>query len=151
MVWSMKRKRNPVGKIITWKVRLCAGEHKSVEGLDYWSTYSPVVSWSTLRLIITMALLQDWHMQSIDFVLAFPQAPVVLNWHLHETAEGAKQLCHPRSPFLSDRFRKINKLVKTCADLKMPEEHGSNISGKASSNEAGNNRKSTLVCLRNEE
>ena len=29
MVWSMKRKRNPVGEIIKWKARLCAGGHRS--------------------------------------------------------------------------------------------------------------------------
>jgi hypothetical protein len=26
MVWSMKRKRNPVGNIVKWKARLCAGD-----------------------------------------------------------------------------------------------------------------------------
>ena len=35
MVWSMKRKRNPVGEIIKWKARLCAGGHKSIEFVDY--------------------------------------------------------------------------------------------------------------------
>jgi hypothetical protein len=77
MVWSMKRKRNPIGTIIKWKARLCAGGHKSIELVDYSMTYSPVVSWNTVRLIIVMALVNnDWYMQSIDFVLAFPQAPI---------------------------------------------------------------------------
>ena len=44
MVWSMKRKRNPIGEIIKWKARLCVGGHRSVEFVNYWSTYSPVVS-----------------------------------------------------------------------------------------------------------
>ena len=30
MVWSMKRKRNPLGEITRYKARLCAGGHKSV-------------------------------------------------------------------------------------------------------------------------
>lgn len=34
MVWSMKRKRDPLGNIIKWKARLCAGGHKSVEYVD---------------------------------------------------------------------------------------------------------------------
>jgi hypothetical protein len=59
MVWSMKRKRNPVGNIIKWKARLCAGGHKSLEFVVYWNTYSPVVSWSTVRLMIVMAFLND--------------------------------------------------------------------------------------------
>ena len=44
MVWSMKRKLNPLGEITKWKARLCAGGHRSVEFVDYWDTYSPVVS-----------------------------------------------------------------------------------------------------------
>ena len=44
MVWSMKRKWNPLGDIVKWKARLCAGGHQSIESFDYWATYSPVVS-----------------------------------------------------------------------------------------------------------
>jgi hypothetical protein len=55
-VWSMKRKRNPIGIIIKWKARLCAGGHRSIEFVDYWTTYLPVVSWNTVGLIIVMAL-----------------------------------------------------------------------------------------------
>ena len=76
MVWSMKRKRNPLGEIIKWKARLCAGGHKSVEFIDYWATYSPVVTWNSVRLMLIMALINDWHVRSIDFVLAYPQAPI---------------------------------------------------------------------------
>jgi hypothetical protein len=76
MVWSMKCKRDPAGKIIKWKARLCAGGHRSIENVDYWGTYSPVVSWSTVRLAIIFALINNWHIKSIDFVLAYPQAPV---------------------------------------------------------------------------
>jgi hypothetical protein len=44
MVWSMKRKRNPIGEITKWKAPLCAGGPKSVEFVGYWSTYYPAVS-----------------------------------------------------------------------------------------------------------
>lgn len=35
MVWSMKRKRDPLGIITKWKARLCAGGHRSIENVDY--------------------------------------------------------------------------------------------------------------------
>ena len=73
MVWPMKRKCNPVGEITKWKARLCAGRHRSREFMDYWDTYSPVVSWQTIRLIFVITLVNNWHIQSIDFVLAYPQ------------------------------------------------------------------------------
>ena len=72
MVWSMKRKRNPIGEITKWKARLCGGGHRSMEFVDYWDTRSSVVSWQTIRLIFILAIVNDWHIQSIDFVLAFP-------------------------------------------------------------------------------
>jgi hypothetical protein len=74
MVWSMKRKRNPVGEIIKWKARLCAGGHRSIEFVDYWDTYSPVVCWQTIRLVFILVLMKNWYIHSIDFVLAIPQA-----------------------------------------------------------------------------
>ena len=83
MVWSMKRKRDPIGTIIKWKARLCAGGHKSIEFVDYWSTYSPVVSWSTVRMLIILALINNWYMRSIDFVLAYPQAKVKTDIYMH--------------------------------------------------------------------
>ena len=76
MVWAMKRKRNPVGDIIKWKARLCAGGHRSTEFVDYWDTYSPVVSWQTIHLIFVIALLNNWHIHSIGFVMAYPQADI---------------------------------------------------------------------------
>jgi hypothetical protein len=75
-VWSMKRKRDPAGEIIKWKARLCAHGGMQTHGINYWDTYSPVVSWSTVRLILILAVILGWHMRSLDFVLAYPQADV---------------------------------------------------------------------------
>ena len=88
MVWSMKRKRDPVGDIIKWKARLCAGGHRQIHGVNYWETYSPVVSWSTVRMILILALVLRWHMRSIDFVLAYPQADVKTDIYMHLPAKG---------------------------------------------------------------
>eukprot|EP00980_Cylindrotheca_fusiformis_P020590 scaffold7642_cov88-Cylindrotheca_fusiformis.AAC.1 len=117
MVWAMKRKRNPVGEIIKWKARLCAGGHRSVENIDYWSTYSPVVSWSTVRLMVVFALLNDWHMQSIDFVLAYPQAPVKTDIYMKppRTPPG---FVIPDLPSPLDRVSKVYKLIQNLYGLK---------------------------------
>jgi hypothetical protein len=76
MVWSMKRKRDPAGNIIKHKARLCAHGGMQTYGVNYWETYSPVVAWSTVRTVLTISLILGWHMRSIDFVLAYPQADV---------------------------------------------------------------------------
>ena len=71
MVLSMKRKRDPVGNIIKRKAWLCAGGHRSVEFVDYWNTYSPVVSWQTICLMFTLAIIDEWHIHYIDFFARF--------------------------------------------------------------------------------
>ena len=78
-VWSMKQKKNSVGEITEWKSILSAGGHKSIEGLDYWETYFPVVSWSTVRLVLYRAIMTIWHIKLVDFVQAFSQAPVKID------------------------------------------------------------------------
>ena len=76
MVWTLRRKRDPAGEILKWKARLCAGGHRQVFGDTYWTTFAPVVSWTTVRCVFIMALLMGWHMRSIDFVMAYTQADV---------------------------------------------------------------------------
>ena len=45
-------------------------------GDTYWTTFAPVVSWTTVRCVFILALLLGWHMRSIDFVMAYTQADV---------------------------------------------------------------------------
>ena len=117
MVWSMKRKRDPLGDILKWKARLCAGGHKSIEFIDYWSTYSPVVTWSSVRLMVSMALINGWHVRSIDFVLAFPQAPVKTDIFMRPP-KVPNNFDIPDLPKPSDRLTKCYQLIKNLYGLK---------------------------------
>jgi hypothetical protein len=117
MVWSMKRKRNPIGEILKWKARLCAGGNRSLEYIDYWSTYSPVVLWNTVRLLIVMALLNDWHMQSIDFVLAYPQAPIKTDIYM-SPPRVPQNFAMPDLSTFTDRFTNVYKLLRNLYGLK---------------------------------
>lgn len=74
MIWFFKRKRNPLGKLIKHKARLCIHGSKQRYGIDYLNTYSPVVNWGTLKLLLTISLIKDFTTHHIDYVLAFSQA-----------------------------------------------------------------------------
>lgn len=74
-VWSMKRKRKmATGEIYRWKARLCVDGSNQEKGVNYWETYSPVVSWEVLRSLLIVALTEGWHTRQLDFVLAYPHA-----------------------------------------------------------------------------
>jgi hypothetical protein len=76
-VWSMKRKRRlTTREIYKWKARLTIHGGKQQYGVNYWETYSPVVRWSTIRLFLILSTIHKWPTRQLDFVLAYPQAPV---------------------------------------------------------------------------
>ena len=76
MVWTLRRKRDPAGKILKWKACLCTGGHCQVFGDTYRTTFAPVVSWTTVWCVFIMALMLGWHVRSINFVMAYTQADV---------------------------------------------------------------------------
>ena len=47
-----------------------------VKGIHYNQTYAPVASWNSIRIMLALVAAMGWHTQQIDYVLAFPQAPV---------------------------------------------------------------------------
>lgn len=74
-VWQMKRKRRiSTREVYKHKARLNIDGSKQTKGLNYWDTYSPVASWSTIRMVLIMALIGNWQTRQIDFVLAYTQA-----------------------------------------------------------------------------
>jgi hypothetical protein len=76
-VWQMKQKRRiSTREVYKWKARLNFDGSKQVKGVNYWETYAPVASWSTIRFIPAMSIISNWHTKQLDFVLAFPQADV---------------------------------------------------------------------------
>ena len=85
-VWSMKRKRRvSTGEIYKWKGRLCIDGSSQEQGINYWETFSPVVTWETVRSLLTLAIMNGWETRQIDFVLAFPQAEVECPMYMEAT------------------------------------------------------------------
>ncbi|MGZ8880111.1 MAG: reverse transcriptase domain-containing protein, partial [Halobacteriota archaeon] len=73
-IWSIKRKRSPDGTLLKHKARLCAHGGMQEHGEHYWDTYSPVVQWLTVRLMLTLSAILGLKSRLIDFTLAYTQA-----------------------------------------------------------------------------
>ena len=57
-VWSMKRKMEIISrKIYKWKVRLNLHGGQQEKGVNYNNTYSPVVGWFSICLLLALSLL----------------------------------------------------------------------------------------------
>ncbi len=73
-IWSFRRKRTPDGTVYKHRARLCAHGGRQIEGIDYEETYAPVVSWTTVRFLFILSLMNNLESRQIDYVQAFPQA-----------------------------------------------------------------------------
>jgi len=75
-VWSYHRKHSPDGELIKYKACLCADGRQQKFGIDYFTSYAPVITWTTVRLVLLLSVLLNLHCQQIDFTQAFPQANI---------------------------------------------------------------------------
>ena len=77
VVWKLRRKRDiKTGKIKKYKARLNIDGSRMQQGVHYDHSYAPVASWNSIRLLLTMTAVHGWHTKQLDYVAAFPQAPV---------------------------------------------------------------------------
>jgi len=60
-IWSYRRKRTPSGVFRKHKARICTDGSQQCYGIDYYNTYAPVVSWSSVRLLLTLSHFHKWH------------------------------------------------------------------------------------------
>jgi Reverse transcriptase (RNA-dependent DNA polymerase)/GAG-pre-integrase domain len=76
-IWAMRRKRRiDTQEVYKWKARINIHGGKQTKGVNYWDTYAPVATWASIRLVLNMAAVNGWETRQLDFVLAYPQAPV---------------------------------------------------------------------------
>uniref|UniRef100_A0AAV1TKX7 Reverse transcriptase Ty1/copia-type domain-containing protein n=1 Tax=Peronospora matthiolae TaxID=2874970 RepID=A0AAV1TKX7_9STRA len=69
--WVFRIKRKADGSIDKHKARLMAKGFKQQYGIDYTETFSPVVKYVTLRMVIAVAKYFGWTIDQLDVVTAF--------------------------------------------------------------------------------
>ncbi len=61
--------------------------------MNYFETYAPVVTWFAIRLMIIFGIIFCWALRQVDFVMAYPQAPIKMDIYMElpqgiQTAHG---------------------------------------------------------------
>ena len=81
--WVLRAKRYPDGRLRKHKARFCVRGDRQIEGVDYTEKYSPVVSWSTVRMLLTLSISQNLYTKQVDFSNAFVQAKLKQDEHIY--------------------------------------------------------------------
>ena len=69
--WLFVIKRKADGSIDKFKARIVAGGNRQREGLDFHETYAPVAKFVSIRILLTMAAIDNLEIEQCDIVIAF--------------------------------------------------------------------------------
>ena len=100
--WDFKLKWMPYGDPLNFKALYCVGADKKSEGVDYFETYSTVISWSTLRLALTLILSNGCHTKQVDCTNDFYQVDLKETFFIEA----------PRGHHFKEGKEKVMKLIK---------------------------------------
>ena len=69
-------KQGPSGEVQSYRVRIVAGGHKQVEGVNYTETFSAAAKMPTVQAVLANAAHQNWEIEHIDVKSTYLNAPL---------------------------------------------------------------------------
>ncbi len=82
-VWAMQRKQDlTTGRVTKHKAWLNLHGGKQQFGMNYYKTYVPVVTYFAIQLLIVFGILFNWALCQVDFIMAYPQAPIKMAMYM---------------------------------------------------------------------
>lgn len=94
--WVFNIKEDTSGKMIRYKARLVAKGCSQQYGIDYEETFSPVVRYSTIRILIAMAVKKGLKIDQMDAITAFLQGELSDEIYIEQPdgfKDGSKKVC----------------------------------------------------------
>ena len=104
----LKEKRGLNGEITSYRVRIVAGGHRQVEGVNYSETFSSAAKMPTVRVILVNAATQDWEIEHVN----------VKSVYLNATLKEMIYMKPPRGVLKPGEEGKVCRLVKGLYGLK---------------------------------
>ena len=107
-IWAFKVKQYPDGTIKKFKGCFCARGDKQIQGVDFFETYSPVVQWTTIRLMLVLKCILGLCSQQGNITCAFLHASLGKDETIYiEMPQGFKQHYKNGKPMV----QKLNQML----------------------------------------
>ena len=82
-VWTMRHKQDlTTNQVTTHNASLNLHGAKEYYGMNYFETYALVVTWLLIQSAILIAILLSWSFRKVDFIMAYMQAPILMDGYL---------------------------------------------------------------------
>ncbi|KAH9696661.1 retrovirus-related pol polyprotein from transposon RE2 [Citrus sinensis] len=69
--WVYRIKYNTDGSVAKYKARLVAKGFQQIAGVNYFETFSPVIKPATIRVVLSLAVMNKWKIRQVDVNNAF--------------------------------------------------------------------------------
>lgn len=97
--WVFKCKTDSNGNVARFKARVVAKGYSQREGIDYVQTFSPVVRYPSIRLLMSIAVKFGWSIEQMDVVTAFLHGDIEETIYMKQPEEyddGSGRVCRLR-------------------------------------------------------
>jgi Reverse transcriptase (RNA-dependent DNA polymerase) len=101
-------KRGPDGEVQSYKVRIVAGGHRQVKGVNYMKTFSAATKMLMVWVVLASAAHQDWEIEHVDIKSTYLNAPLMKDIYMRA----------PRGVLKHRQEGKVLKLLKGLYGLK---------------------------------
>ena len=86
----LREKRDPSGDIESFQVRIVAGRHKQIEGMNYMETFSVAAKLPSVHVVLANATMLDWEIHQIDVKSTYLNAPLKETVYMRIPRDAAK-------------------------------------------------------------
>ena len=79
----LKIKQGPDGEIKRYRVRIVAGGHRQIEGINYMETFSSAAKMPMVHMVLANATEQNWEIEHVNIKSAYLNVPLKETIFMH--------------------------------------------------------------------